>query len=242
VTLRTVSAEQLAVGENAGWDVTITNGGDAVARNVQVKDTFDKGLRHLKAPNENSVTNAKIRGLNAPSDLAPGESATVRLDLQVLEAGQRCHDILVTADGADPVTKHACVTGIAAALGVTISGERLKTVGETTDFSVVVRNTGPSAAANVEVAVQFDPAMEAVVEEGWERMQDGGIVKRLDQSLAPSEMRIFRIHARCKSPSNSACAKAAVRSLGGQESYAQDCHLEIRAAMSGAGPGGPSLP
>lgn len=236
ISLRMVSAEQVAVGENVGWILTITNAGDAPARNIQVKDDFDKGLAHEKAPNQNTIRyNQPIR------DLAPGESTTLPLDFKVTEAGQHCHTVTVTADDA-VATQRACATGVAGAVSVKITGERLKTVGEITDFSVVVRNTGASPAANVELAVEFDPPLEGVVEDRWQRMPNGGLVTRLDQSLAPSEMRILRVHARCKSPANNACAKVTATAMGGTSSFDQDCHLEIRAALPAAGPGGPGLP
>jgi hypothetical protein len=236
LTLRPVSAEQVAVGENVAWDLTITNGGDAAARHIQVKDEFEKGLQHLKATNENVIYyNQPIR------DLAPGESTAIRLDFKVTEAGQHCHTATVTADDAVAATQRACATGIASALGVQIQGERLKTVGETTDFSIVVRNTGTSPAANVELAVEFDPAMEGVVDDGWQPMQNGGLLMRMDRSLAPSEMRIFRAHARCKSPSNDAKAKVTVTAPGGVISV-DEKGLEIRAALPATAPGATRLP
>jgi hypothetical protein len=237
-----VTAEQVAIGEIAGWDLTITNGGDGMARRIKVADTFDKGLQHLKAPDQTTIYyNAPIR------DLGPGESTTIRLEFKVAEGGQHCHNVTVTAEADDPATKvdpatqRGCATGIAPAIGVTMQGERARTVGETTDFTVTVRNTGASAAANVEVAVEFDPAMEGIVEKEWQRMQNGGLIMRLDRSLAPGEMRLLQIHAACKSPANNACAKVTVTAAGGANSFDTKC-LEIRPALPATGPSATGLP
>lgn len=234
VSMRPVSPEQVAVGEYVGYELSITNRGDGVARHIQVRDTFDKGLRHPSAPNENSVVNSNIR------ELAPNDSETVRLTLQLIEPGEHCHDVTVTADGADPATQHACATGVQAALEVKITGPRSRVVGETAEFSVVVRNTGATAAGNVELVIKCDPAIVPFVEAS-ERLPDGGVLIRVDRGIAPNERRVFRVHGRCQAASNHACARASATALGGANSVDEAC-LEILPARSGEAPSGFGTP
>lgn len=233
--MRATSPEQVAVGEYVAYELSITNRGDGVARHIQVRDTFDKGLRHPSAPNENSVVNSNIR------DLAPNDSETVRLTLQLVEAGEHCHDVVVSADGADPLTKHACATGLQAALGVKIDGPHSRVVGDIAEFKAVVRNTGATAAASVELVIRFDPAIEPTVEQGMERLPDGSILIRIDRGLAANERRVIPLQARCRSESKHACARATARALGGTDTVDETC-LEILPALSGAAPGGTGTP
>ena len=106
-------------------------------------------------------------------------------------------------------------------------------VGEVATFNVAVRNTGTSAAANVVLRVQFDPAIEPVIENGVTRLDDGSVAVQLDRELAANEKRRdsvckadagirARMHAR-ERPS---------RRLGGADSQDEAC-LEILPANAG---------
>jgi hypothetical protein len=147
--------------------------------------------------------------------------------------------VTVSADGAIPAKQQACATGTQASLEVRISGERTRIVGETTTFTVSIRNTGSTAAANVELRVAFDPAqsIEPIVESGMERLQDGSILVRLNGELAPDEKRSgLRLQGRCRVPSAHACARATVSSMGGANSQDEAC-LEILPTNPAAAPG-----
>ena len=48
VTLRRLGTEAIAVGDQVGFEVTIVNNGDGIARGINVLDNFDRGLSHLR--------------------------------------------------------------------------------------------------------------------------------------------------------------------------------------------------
>ena len=104
--MRPTTAEQLAIGQYVGYELTITNRGDGVARDIQITDSFDAGLRHEgDKNNEHVIRNSKIR------ELAPNDSEVVKLDFQLIAPGRHCHTVTVTADGADTIRlQPACVT------------------------------------------------------------------------------------------------------------------------------------
>jgi uncharacterized repeat protein (TIGR01451 family) len=232
LTLRPTSAEQVAVGQYVGYELTITNRGDGVARHIELVDRFDAGLSHIgDTLKEHVVKNSKIR------ELAPNDSEKIPLDFQVVAAGRQCHEVTVTADGAEPVRRQACCTGIQAALEVKITGILRRVVGEVAEFSVAVRNTGSSGAAGVELRVQFDQAIEPIIDTGVERLPDGSIIVRLDRELAANEKRVFRLQGRCRAPSAHACARATVMAAGGASSQDEAC-LEILPAIPASAPGG----
>jgi uncharacterized repeat protein (TIGR01451 family) len=223
------------VGQYVGYELTITNRGDGVARHIQLVDRFDAGLSHIgDTLKEHVVKNLKIR------ELAPNDSEKIPLDFQVIAAGRQCHEATVTADDADPARQQACCTGIQAALEVTIRGILRRVVGEVAEFSVSVRNTGSSGAAGVVLRVQFDQSIEPVIDTSFERLSDGSIVVRLDRELATNEKRMFRLQGRCRAPSAHACAKATVTAAGGASSVDEAC-LEILPAIpaSATGTGAP---
>ena len=231
VNVRPTSPEQVAVGEYVGYELTITNRGDGVARHIEVMDQFDQGLRHLNdARNEHVVRNANIR------DLAPNESIPVQLSLQVVEAGEHCHDITVSADGADAVKQHRCATGLQSSVQVTIRGPFSRVVGDTAEYSINVQNVGTVPAGKVELVIQLDPAIDPAIEEGAEKLPNGSVLIRLDRDLAPSERRTFRLQGLCRTPSNRACARATVTAAGGASSTDRSACFQILPQNSAAPP------
>jgi uncharacterized repeat protein (TIGR01451 family) len=234
-TLVAVSAEQVAVGQFVSWELTITNRGDGVARNIVVEDRFDQGLSHEK---DLQNTHA-IRRAGDIRDLAPNDSERIALTFTMTGAGRQCHYVTVSADGATPVKQQACATGIQAALEVKISAEHTRVVGDVTTFSVAVRNIGSSGAANVVLRVQFDPtaAMEPIIESDWSRLEDGSVAVQLNRELTANERRVFRLQARCRAASTHACARASITATGGAVSQDEAC-LEI--LPPGSPPGAPA--
>jgi uncharacterized repeat protein (TIGR01451 family) len=238
ITLVERSAKQVAVNEFAKWDLTITNRGDGVARNIVVEDRFDQGLTH---PNDTSNVHAVKTDVRP---LAPNDTETLPLTFQVVAAGQLCHDVTVTADGPLRETERGCVTGIApaaTALAVRVSGPRRATVGDVAKFNIVIRNTGSTNAANVEVRLEFPAEIEPLPENDAQRLADGSVVMRLSGDLAATERRELPIRGQCRGPSNNACIRVNVSAAGGTNSYDQAC-VEILPAISGSLPGATGSP
>ena len=231
ITLRNAGPDQVAVGDYAAFELVVTNRGNAVARHIVITDRFDRGLRHPSAqPNEYTVTNATMGAL------PPNESATVRPTFQVVDGGQQCHEVTVTADGAAAVSQRACVTARQAALEVTIDLPRRGTVGASEKFSAVVKNTGDVPATNIELAVHCDPAIVlTAAERGHEPLPDGFLLK-IDR-LIPNERRTVIMQGMYRSPSNKACARALVTADGGVSVADEEC-VEILPPQDAAGSAG----
>jgi uncharacterized repeat protein (TIGR01451 family) len=224
------------VGQFVSYELTITNRGDGVARNIKVVDRFDPGLTH-----EGDLKNTHVIEKSGIRELAPNDSERIALTFKLVDGGRQCHQVTVTADGSEPATQQACVTAIQAAIGVKISGPHRRVVGEVAEFNAAVTNTGSSAATNVVLRVQFDQAIEPVIESGVSRLDDGSVAVQLDRELAPNERRVFRLQGRCRNPSTHACAKATVTALGGAVSQDEAC-LEILPALPSSPPPGPGGP
>lgn len=233
VSIRETGPIQLSVGENAGFEITVTNRGDGVANNVRISDRYDRGLKH-----ESATTNE--RPVEYPFDrpLAPNESRSIRLTFQVIDIGKQCHEATVTADGADPVIQSACVTARQAALDVTVTVPHRRVVGQIAEISALLKNPSDVTATNVELVIQVDQAMvPTMAESGAESLPNGDIRLKLPQ-LAPGERRTIGMRAECRSPSNKACVRALVTADGGVSTGSEDC-VEILAPLpnTGAVPG-----
>jgi hypothetical protein len=224
------------VGENVEFELTITNRGDGVARHIAIVDRFDQGLRHLNdSRNEHKIEKRDVR------DLAPNESTTERPTFQVVDAGQRCHDVTVTADGAEPATANSCITAVSAELTVTVDGPRRGVVGEDSNFNAIVKNVGTVAATHVEVLLKCDGVFKPVqAAQGAEPQADGqSILLKIDR-LEPGERRPIGLQVSCRAPANNGCVKAFVTADGGVNQAAQKCVEILPAQAAGTGGAGTS--
>jgi uncharacterized repeat protein (TIGR01451 family) len=236
VQMRRISPQQVAVGEYASFEVVITNRGTGIARNVMLVDRFDRGLRHPKAqPN--------VYGIEyAGRDLPPGESQTVTLTFQVVDGGQHCHEITVSAEATASVSRRDCVTARQAALEVSLTGPRRQIVGESAAFSAVVRNVGDVPATNIELVFRPDPAIVPTLSETDARALPNGDVLIRIEKLEAGERRPIRLEGRCNADSNRACTQVLVTADGGVTAAAEAC-VEILPALgsgtpsTGAAPG-----
>ncbi len=232
VTLGAAEPKQVAVGQNVTFLLTVTNRGDGVARHIKIGDTFDRGLRHPAAAA--GVYHVEYLGMR---DLQPNETDSTPLTFRVVDAGMQCHDVTVTADGADPVTQHGCVTAQQASLTVNANGPVRQIIGETAKVNAVIKNTGEVAATNIEIVARCNESLQPVgAGEGHELLADGGILLRIDR-LEPGERRTFGIAALCRAASNKACVRFLLSADGGLTVADETC-FEILPLLTGATPGG----
>ncbi len=224
--MRRTSSEQVSVGEFASFELTVTNRGDGVAKNIRIEDHFDRGLRHPNAkPGEYAVVYSAMR------DLQPNESQSVPLTFQVVDGEMQCHEAVVSADGADSVTQKGCVTARRAVLEVTVNVPRRATVGEVVEFNAVVKNVGDVPATNIEVVVQCDQAIEpTMAERGHQQLANNSILLKIDRLLA-GEKRVIGMQGRGRTASNRACVRANVTADGGVNPVDEKC-FEILPPMT----------
>jgi hypothetical protein len=218
VNLRRTTPEQVAIGDFASFQVTVTNRGDGTARGIKIRAEFDRGLSHQEAkPNEFAVDYPGMR------DLPPGDSETIPLTFQVVAGGTQCHEVTVAADGAQTASARGCVTARQASLEIDLRGHRSRVVGQTAEFKAVIRNIADVAATNIELVARCDAPLEpSRAERGHERLPDGGIVLRIEKMEA-REQRTFSMEALCRSPSTSACNRITVTADGGLTAAAEAC-------------------
>ncbi len=93
------------VGGEASFEIQVINRGTNTLKGVLVTDRFGSGLRHSAAasPIERDLV-----------DLPPGGTGRLGVTFQVVQAGQLCQDIVVTADGGLRTTARHCLTAVEA--------------------------------------------------------------------------------------------------------------------------------
>jgi hypothetical protein len=236
LTLRRTTAENVAVGDFASFDIVVTNRGDGIARGIKIRSQFDRGLSHPQAkPNAFAVDYPGMR------DLPPGDSETIPLTFQVVAGGTQCHEVTVSADGTEAVSARGCVTARQSTLELDVRGHERRNIGETAEFVAVLRNVGDVAATNIELVARCDEPLEPrLAERGHERLPDGALVMRIPKMEA-NERREFRMEALCRSAANSACNRVTVTADGGV-TVADDACVEILPPAATGGPGAISPP
>jgi hypothetical protein len=231
LTMRRTTAENVAVGDFASFDIVVTNRGDGTARGIKIRSQFDRGLSHPEAQ-----ANAFAVDYPGMRDLPPGDSETIPLTFQIVAGGTQCHEVTVSAEGAEAVTARGCVTARQTTLELDVRGHEQRTVGQFAEFVAVIRNVGDVAATNVELVARCDEPLEPRrAERGHGRLPDGAFVMRIAKMEA-NERREFRIEVLCRAAANSACTRVTVTADGGV-TVADDACVEIlpQAAPGGAG-------
>ncbi|MGL4512100.1 MAG: hypothetical protein ACRCT8_03355 [Lacipirellulaceae bacterium] len=149
------------VGDTIPLTIKVKNTGQSPATGIVVFDRFDPGLTsELDTAARNS-----IRYEQMPS-LAPGQQDLVRLELKAASPGRQCHEVTVTADGADRAFERQCFDVEAPLppampkLRITLDGEARRVKDDLYTFKARVFNNGGATASNVRVDIVNDPQLE----------------------------------------------------------------------------------
>jgi uncharacterized repeat protein (TIGR01451 family) len=208
------------IGGEARFEVIIRNTGDAPATGLTITDQFDAGFKH---PSDNLGTQKIEKGI--PTTLAPGQSHKEFITFTITRAGNLCHDLTVrSAEGAE-TAKRACINVPQAELGkqagmeVRKDGPRQSIVGETTLFTLSVKNTGEVPLTNVEVLDEYDSALLAKPRtQGYEVIRNPDNRSRFLWRLPVlnvGETKRFEVDCTCQAPKQRACSLASVTAEGG---------------------------
>ena len=91
------------VGSQVTYTIDIANQSDATLTHVVVSDRFDPGLHH-------SVATAGAIERDLQEDIPPRQSRQLAVTFQVVQSGQACQDVTITAEGGLRGEAHTCLT------------------------------------------------------------------------------------------------------------------------------------
>ncbi|HAR65472.1 MAG TPA: hypothetical protein DCR55_04585 [Lentisphaeria bacterium] len=121
------------------YDVTVTNTGTAVARNVVVTDNVPDGLEHAGGK-------ALIFELG---NLAPGESRSIPVTCKAAARGRHCNTAVAKSSNVGEVTAQACTKVLIRGLEIAKTGIPVQFLGKTAGYTIVAKNTGDTDLTNV---------------------------------------------------------------------------------------------
>ena len=211
--------------------ITVRNTGDAVARNIGIVDKFDPGLT-------SPYDTEKIGKITYPSfpDLQPGESDIARLELQAISSGRQCHEVTVTANGAETAFDRQCFdieqppAPQPPRISVVSQGEIRREVGQIYELRTRVTNTGSVVAKNLKVEILFDGPLKPLQAEQGHQIQPNGFKWDIPE-IAPGESRPFNVQFRCIRPTRAANLTVYVNADGISEQI-KNSQVEIAEATN----------
>ena len=142
------------VGDQAKFDITVSNQCDERLENVALQIQYDPGL-------ESPLLGNPIR--NDIGELGPGESRTRQVVFDVVSAGRHCYNLSVTADGGHVARANECVEAAPTAestIGFELEGQRRVDRGQNVWVRGTVTNNGNVPLDNVTVTNRFSSSLD----------------------------------------------------------------------------------
>jgi uncharacterized repeat protein (TIGR01451 family) len=198
------AANTVLLGRNLSYDITVTNTGDAVARNLKLEETLPAGARINSASDNGSVAADRIVWNLA--DLAPKQSQTVKVDLQPGIVGSIATSARATAYCAADASADGktAIIGIPAVLLEVVDLTDPVEVGKSTVYVITATNQGTATDINVRIGAELENSMEFVSAEGATALATSG--NRMEfaplPKLEPGAKAEWRVTAKAIAPAD----------------------------------------
>lgn len=155
--------EKEFIGRPFGYSVTVTNTGDAIAKDTVLIATLPQGAKFEKAGDGGVAIDAS-RIQWAVGELAPKATKTVNLSVSGAVAGTIKNTVAAQARCADTVaaSKETSLTGISAILVEAIDVSDPLEVGQNQTYIITITNQGSAPATNVKLVCDLEKEMEFV--------------------------------------------------------------------------------
>ncbi len=196
------------VGEDIPYTITVSNTGNAIARQVVVTDNVPEGLVHS--------TGQSVLSLDL-GDLGPNQSRTLPVVLRATRRGRVCNTASATSANAGRVTAEACTSIVQPGLQVTKTGPPEQFIGKNADYSITVINVGDTPLASVSVTDTVPPLTRIVDAPG--ATVTGTQAQWVLSQLAPGERRSLGLTLTTATPGTH--ANSVVAAAGGLTANAQ---------------------
>lgn len=208
------------VGGKAEYTINIYNRGDGTATGLVLSDRFQEGFTH---PKDTGQTNHIEKSLSL--SLGPGQSHTEQIVFDIVRSGNICHDVTVRCNEGSEALKRACMDvqppppQKQVGLEVNKDGVRQNVVGETTVFTLSVKNTGEVPLTDVQILDEYDSVFQARPRTGDYKTVPGNDNKSRFLWQIPrlevGEALRFEVECVCLAPKQRACSIAQVTASGG---------------------------
>jgi uncharacterized repeat protein (TIGR01451 family) len=123
----------IRLGDDVSYLITVSNTGNALAKDVVVTDQVPDGLVDESGKSE----------LTFPvGDLGANQSKTIPVTLKSTKRGQVCNVAVAKSSNAGEARAEACTTAALVSLKITKEGDARQFVGRTANYKIVVTNDG----------------------------------------------------------------------------------------------------
>jgi len=176
-----VCPDRLFIGRPITYEITVTNKGDAVARNTVVEDTLPAGATFASATDGGTAAGSKVTW--RLGDLAPNASRKVSVTFNAATIGTLRGTAQARAECAAAV-EDACETalaGIPAILLEVVDVTDPVRVGTETTYVITATNQGSATGTNIKIVATLEDNMQFVSSSG----DTGGAFAGASVTFAP---------------------------------------------------------
>ena len=199
------------IGRNAEYTVTVTNTGDAPARDTVVTDMLPPGVEFVSADSNGSLSGRTITW--SAGTLDPGASRTFKLVVRATDAMDVKNVVTARAFCAEAQAEaDMTVRGIPAILLEVVDVEDPIEVGENVTYIITVTNQGSAVGTNIRITCTVQPEGSPVSAEGPSRASVSGQTVTFDPipTLAPKQRATFKVVVKANSPKDTRFAVSMV--------------------------------
>jgi uncharacterized repeat protein (TIGR01451 family) len=166
LTITKTGPDKRFEGRPVPYTISVSNTGDAVAKQVTIMDIVPVGSRFLKASDGGTVQGNNV--VWNIGDLAPGAKKTVELSLVGTKLGEIVNNASVTANCANSASAKAStqIAGIPAILLELIDEQDPIEVGSNVTYMIRVTNQGSLEGTNIKIDIELEDTMEYVSASG----------------------------------------------------------------------------
>jgi len=187
--------ERRYLGRSATYEITVTNNGDAAARNLVVEDSIPPGTQFVSASDGGRIELSKV--IWNLGTLAASRSRKVSLTLSPQKAGDLTNTAMAKATCAERVraSTKMTVAGISAVLLEVIDIDDPVEIGSQTTYVITATNQGSSPSTNIRIVCTLEDNEQYITSRGATKgtLKDDTVTFAPLPSLEPKAKATWRV-------------------------------------------------
>lgn len=211
LALTKTGPETAILGSDISYNVTVSNTGSSVAKNVVLTDQLPDGLT---SPSGQSRLRFEI------GDLAPKQSKTVAVPVKAAKRGRHCNTVAATSSNAGEAKAEACTVVLQPGLKIVKTGTKEQFLTRNAKYNIVVSNTGDTALTGV-VVTDTAPAATTIVSAPGASISGNQAVWNVG-NLPAGQEKTFEVTLTSRTPGTH-CNSVAVATTEGLRESAEAC-------------------
>jgi uncharacterized repeat protein (TIGR01451 family) len=202
LTISKAGPEKRYLGRSVAYEITVTNKGDAPAKNIIVEDQLPVGVKFVSASDRGKAAAGKVQW--NLGTLMPDRSRKVSVTVMPNEAGTLTNTVRATATCAEGVraSVKTSVAGIPAVLLEVIDIDDPVEVGSQTTYVIAATNQGSAPGTNIRIVCTLEDSEQYVSSSGATRgtVEGNTITFAPLRSLAPKNKATWRVVVKALKP------------------------------------------